>query len=253
MRLTCRKAYMVEVSEHKKSSVTIAAVVVSKTMETISTTHFLKRDALYEVEKPYSLRFTPPSAFPPSNIKLTNHDIIIKDVRTCSEPLNFFKHGLQLLPFQSKLPYEQFDDDDAVKRIYLREVANLIKEFLGAQKVQIFEHTVRKRHAEFPISTGESYRWNQPTSIAHVDTTTSWAVNMARQLNPNKPGIENLRIQFVKYDIPSYRTTALRFLIRPSQLLETFARSCEGLAARSLQSTFNRHRKGSGAVRPRLS
>lgn len=167
-------------------------------MDTISTTNFLQRDALYEVEKPYSLRFTPPSAFPPSNIKLTNHDIIIKDVRARSEPLSFFKHGLQLLPFQSELPYAQFDDNDAVKRIYLREVANLIKGFLGAQKVQIFEHTVRKRHAEFPISTGESYRWNQPTSIAHVDTTTRWAVDMAKQLNPSNMDIGNERIQCVK-------------------------------------------------------
>jgi hypothetical protein len=167
-------------------------------MATTSTTNFLQRNALYDVEKPYSLRFTPPSAFPPSNIKLANYNITIKNVRTRSEPLDFFHHGFQLLPFQSQLPYAQFDDDDAVKRVYLREVANLIKTFLGARKVQIFEHTVRKRHAEFPISTGESYRWNQPTSIAHVDTTMSWAVDMARQLNPDRLDIGKERIQCVK-------------------------------------------------------
>ena len=189
---------MVKASEREYISLSIAAVELSNTMNTTSTTNFLQRDALYEVEKPYSLRFTPPSAFPPSNIKLTNRNIIINDVRSRSEPLEFSRHGFQLLPFQSQLPYAQFDDDDAVKRIYLREVANLIKEFLGAQKVQIFEHTVRKRHIEFPISTGESYRWNQPTSIAHVDTTTSWAVGMAKQLNPSNMDIRKERIQCVK-------------------------------------------------------
>jgi hypothetical protein len=167
-------------------------------MDIVSTTNFLQRDALYEVEKPYSLRFTPSSAFPPSNIKLANHNITVKDVRARSQPLEFFQNGMQLLTFQSQLPYAQFDDDEAVKRVYLREVANLIKDFLGAQKVQIFEHTVRKRHAEFPISTGESYRWNQPTSIAHVDTTMSWAVDMAKQLNPNRMDIGKERIQCVK-------------------------------------------------------
>lgn len=81
--------------------------------------------------------------------------------------------------------------------MYLREAANLIRDFLGAEKVQVFEHTVRKRHDTFPISTGEAYRWNQPTSIAHVDTTARWAVGMARQINE---GVEvGGRIQCVKY------------------------------------------------------
>lgn len=62
---------------------------------------------------------------------------------------------------------------------------------------------VRKRHETFPISTGEPYRWNQPTTIAHVgkqlvpfrrafsyhasDTTLPWAMDMARSLNRDKP------------------------------------------------------------------
>jgi hypothetical protein len=168
-------------------------------MTTTSTTNFLQRNTLYEVEKPYSLRFTPPLGFPRSNIKLANHKITIKDARARSKPLDFFQNGFQILPFRTELPYTQFEDDDAVKRVYLREVANLIRTFLGAQKVQIFEHTIRKRHAEFPISTGESYRWNQPTSIAHVDTTMDWAVDMARQLNPEIEDIGKKRIQCVKY------------------------------------------------------
>lgn len=185
-------------------------------MTTISTTNFLQRNALYDVEKPYSLRFTPPSAFPPSNIKLANHNITIKDVRTRHEPLDFFEHGFQLLPFQSQLPYAQFDDDDAVKRVYLREVANIIKDFLGAQKVQIFEHTVRKRHSEFPISTGESYRWNQPTSIAHVDTTMGWAVDMAKQLNPDNLNIGEARIQCIKYVFSRIIKTSCRLFFKLS-------------------------------------
>jgi hypothetical protein len=58
---------------------------------------------------------------------------------------------------------------------------------------------VRKRHEEFPISTGEPYKYNQPTSIAHVDTTNEWALAMARQLNPEKAAkLGKQRIQCVK-------------------------------------------------------
>lgn len=159
--------------------------------------HFLQRDPLYDNEKPYSLRFTPPEDFPRANIKLERHTIRIRDIRNRPKPLSFWEHGFQILPFCSEMEYSNFDDDNVVKEIYLREAANKLRGFLGAQKVQIFEHTVRKRHEIFPISTGEVYRWNQPTSIAHVDTTTPWAVAMAEQLNPGKTDIGAHRIQCV--------------------------------------------------------
>lgn len=164
----------------------------------ISETHFLKRDELYDVDKPYSLRFTPPDDFPRANIKLEKHTITIRDAKTRPQALSFAECGFQMIPFHSRLPYAKFEDDSAVKDIYLREAADLIRDFLGATRVQIFEHTVRKRHIEFPISTGESYRWNQPTSIAHVDTTSRWAIDMAKQLNPGQPDISTGRIQCVK-------------------------------------------------------
>jgi hypothetical protein len=67
--------------------------------------------------------------------------------------------------------------------------------------VQIFEHLLRKRHEIFPISKGEPYQYNQPTSIAHIgmlidkiyqliltapliDTTIGWTEAMVRRLNP---------------------------------------------------------------------
>lgn len=170
----------------------------------LSETHFLQRDPLYDVEKPYSLRFTPPSTFPRANIKLEKHTIQITDIRTRTKPLTFLNHGFALLPFTSSMHYADFDDDEIVKRVYLREAANLLRDHLGAEKVQVFEHTVRKRHETFPISTGEAYRWNQPTSIAHVDTTIGWAIDMAKQLNPGDESIGKGRIQCVKYVVSFY-------------------------------------------------
>jgi hypothetical protein len=41
------------------------------------------------------------------------------------------------------MEYEDFDNEDMIKEVYLKEVANCLKRFLGAQHVQIFEHTVR--------------------------------------------------------------------------------------------------------------
>ena len=164
-----------------------------------SNAYFLKRDELYEVEKPYSLRFAPPEGIPRANIKLENHSINIHDVRG-SQSLSFAKDGFTVLDFDSKMKYEDFDDEETVKAMFLLEVADMLKSFLGAQHVQIFEHTIRKQHETFPISTGRPYRYNQPTSIAHVDTTVSWALNLAQQLNAVKAAnLMRHRIQCVKY------------------------------------------------------
>jgi len=164
-----------------------------------SNAYFLKRDELYEVEKPYSLRFAPPEGVPGANIKLENHNIDIYDVRG-SRALSFAKDGFAIFDFDSKMKYEDFDDDEAVREIFLLEVANMLKSHLGAQHVQIFEHTIRKQHEAFPISTGLPYRYNQPTSIAHVDTTVPWALSMAQQLNADKASsLMKHRIQCVKY------------------------------------------------------
>lgn len=107
-----------------------------------SYTHFLKRDELYDTEKPFSLRFTPPEGFPRANIKLERHDIDIRDIRANSS-LRFEKDGATVVQFESKMTYEDYDNEDVVKDIYLKEVSNFLKQFLGAQHVQIFEHTVR--------------------------------------------------------------------------------------------------------------
>ncbi|KAH7391755.1 hypothetical protein BKA66DRAFT_25838 [Pyrenochaeta sp. MPI-SDFR-AT-0127] len=164
-----------------------------------SNAHFLKRDALYEIEKPYSLRFAPPEGFPRANIKLENHNIDIHDIRG-SRSMSFKKDGVEVINFDSKLKYEDFDDDEVVKEIFLLEVANTLKALLQAQHIQIFEHTIRKQHETFPISTGLPYQYNQPTSIAHVDTTVGWALDMTQQLNADKASeITNHRVQCVNF------------------------------------------------------
>lgn len=136
-----------------------------------SYTHFLKKDPLYDGEKPYSLRFTPPKDFAGANIKLERHKLRVRDVRDEKDELSLAKDGCVIWDFRSQMTYKDFDDDSKVREVYLTEVADALRNQLGAERVQIFEHTVkgllihpwafvddgqiRKQHDEFPISTGE--------------------------------------------------------------------------------------------------
>ena len=109
-----------------------------------SNTHFLRRGALYDTEKPYSLRFTPPDGFPRANINLEKQDITIHDIRRKKSTFNFQRDGFAILNFESKMTYEDYDSEEIVKEVLLKEIANALKALLGAQHVQIFEHTVRR-------------------------------------------------------------------------------------------------------------
>jgi hypothetical protein len=106
-------------------------------------THFLRRDALYATEKSYSLRFSPPTGFPRTNIKLEKGDIQIRNVRGLEFKPSFAEDGYILLDLWTKMEYADFDNEERIKEVYLREVASCLKKFLGAHHVQTFEHTMR--------------------------------------------------------------------------------------------------------------
>lgn len=107
-----------------------------------SYTHFLKRDPLYDHEKPYSLRFTAPEGFRRANILLEKHAIRVRDIRDSRQQPSLEKDGCALLNFHSTMRYSDFDSEIRIKDTYLKEVANTLKTLLQAQHVQIFEHTV---------------------------------------------------------------------------------------------------------------
>ena len=104
--------------------------------------YFLKRSPLYNEEKPYSLRFTPPSGFPRANIVLECHDITIEDTRATKDDLSLEKNGFAIMNLDTTMEYDQFDDEQIVKDTYLRELSDALRVYLKASHVQVFEHTV---------------------------------------------------------------------------------------------------------------
>ncbi|KAI4624820.1 uncharacterized protein J4E87_005301 [Alternaria ethzedia] len=139
--------------------------------------HFLQRSDLYSTVKPYSLRFEPPDGFERSNIKLERReDLKIEDARPNINNFTLEEQGFKIVNMESKMRYEQFEDDAKIVQVYLSEIADTIRELLGAAHVQIFEHTVRKH------------------------TTATWAADMVRRLNGDEKAEKLLkgRVQCVK-------------------------------------------------------
>ena len=107
-----------------------------------TTMNFMERLALYDEEKPFLLTFEPPEDFPRTNVKLGKHNLTITDIRGLENDFSIEKNGFSVMPIASRLLYDDFNDDESIKKVYLKELANHVKELLGASKVQVFEHIV---------------------------------------------------------------------------------------------------------------
>ena len=105
--------------------------------------HFLTRDKLYENEKPYQLKYTPAKGIPTTNIRLEKKESIkISSMRGQEGRLSFEKNGFTVLRMDDEIPYDTFSNSTSVQN-YLDMVGEQLKMRLGADKVQVYQYTVR--------------------------------------------------------------------------------------------------------------
>jgi hypothetical protein len=105
-----------------------------------TTINFIRKDDLYNEEKPYLLTFEPLGDFPKTNVNLDHCDIKVENIRGYEDTFSVEENGFAIINISTKLSYEDFDDEELVKSVYLKEVGGALKQFLGASRIQIFEH-----------------------------------------------------------------------------------------------------------------
>ncbi|KKK14877.1 hypothetical protein ARAM_002824 [Aspergillus rambellii] len=113
---------------------------------------------------PFAYVENPPAGQPQQNYTEVTHTVSVQDVRGHEAEYNLDKDAFQLYQqVPSAMSYEAFDSDETVRTTYYAEIEKfLLENVAGAQKVVIFDHTIRRHHPN-------SHR--QPVSFAHVDQT----------------------------------------------------------------------------------
>lgn len=148
--------------------------------------------------KPYHMIHGDFEGLPRSNISREWHDTTFEDVRAYLPELSFNDTGFTVRKLQSKMAYEDFDDDHKVWSVYFKELETHLQDFLGAREVEFFRYGIRRRHAEFPVSTGQEYEFAQPTSIAHVDATLdSTKQEMTKLFGDRAEDLTSRRFQWI--------------------------------------------------------
>ena len=104
--------------------------------------NFLARDALYEHEKPYKLRYVAEEGIPTTNLRMEKqHPIKISNIRGQEENFSFERNGFAVLKMDEEMSRDDFGNPEGIRR-YLEVVSESLKALLGANKVQVYQYTV---------------------------------------------------------------------------------------------------------------
>jgi hypothetical protein len=152
--------------------------------EKIAALSFVTADLNYltpPLDRPRTYTFEPPSGEPKSNIVPEPHSLPIYDIRPVSGTVSLDAEGFALV--RQTTSVKDFYDDDEVKSVYYPEAEKLIKAATGADRVFIFDHTVRKRVQGAADHAGGL---RQPVARVHVDHTARSGPQRVRDLIPDE-------------------------------------------------------------------
>ena len=126
--------------------------------------------------RPFTYAREVPPGGEPETARFVSHAVEICDVRS-ARALRFDEHGGMLGHWPTQL--RRFDDDDRLRERYYPESAEIIRAALGADRVVVFDHNVRRGGAPGPRADGHAI--GRPVRHAHTDYTPHSARQRLRQ------------------------------------------------------------------------
>jgi hypothetical protein len=152
--------------------------------EKIAALSFVTADLNYlapPLDRPRTYTFEPPSGEPKSNIVPEPHRVPIHDIRPIGDTVSLDREGFALVRQNSSV--KDYDEDE-VRSVYYPEAERLIKQATGANRVFVFDHTVRKRvQGAADVRDGSP---RQPVARVHVDHTEKSGPQRVRDLIPDE-------------------------------------------------------------------
>lgn len=145
------------------------------------------------VERPRTYTFAPPAGEPRTNRTSQPHRVAIRDLRAVADEISLDREGFAVIEQHSAVT--DFEDEDQVREVYHPEAERLIKELTGADRVLIFDHTVRRR---VPGATDDRAGPRQPATRVHVDhTARSGPQNVRDRLPEDAEALLQGRVQII--------------------------------------------------------
>jgi hypothetical protein len=130
--------------------------------------------------KPRTYAFDPPAGEPKSTALPEPHQVPIFDGRAVADSFSLDREGFALVRHPTAV--RDFHDDQEVRKVYYPAAEAFIRATLRADRVVIFDHTVRRRVEGAADIRGAGPR--QPATRVHVDQTDASGANRVREHLP---------------------------------------------------------------------
>jgi hypothetical protein len=131
-------------------------------------------------ERPFTYAHEAPLGAAPETARFANHAVEIRDLRG-GEVLRLDEHGGTLGHWPTRV--QRFDDEAHVRERYYPESAEIIQAALGADRVIVFDHNVRRGGSP---GAGAGHDVGRPVRHAHTDYTPGSALQrLRRELGPH--------------------------------------------------------------------
>ncbi|PCH39975.1 hypothetical protein WOLCODRAFT_98070 [Wolfiporia cocos MD-104 SS10] len=117
-------------------------------------------------EPPYQYVYDPPEGTPKNNLGTDPQPAVINDARGRESDFSIDTSGFQFVKHVSA--EKEFDDEERIQDVYYKEVEQLLRDTVGAKRVFIFDHTIRRR----PSDDGDRKALQRgPVERVHIDQT----------------------------------------------------------------------------------
>ncbi len=112
------------------------------------------------------------------------------------------REGFEIHPFDAR--FDQFDDDASIKSLFYRQIVEFVKQHTGARRVEVFDHTIRKRlPADLKVQTTVQ---RPAVLLVHSDYTVASGPQRVRDLLPAEAeALLQRRVAFYNVWKPLYR------------------------------------------------
>jgi len=132
-------------------------------------------------QRPRSFTYEPPDGSPRTTVMTAPHALQVQDIRSEDRQFTLDADGFAVIGHQSDVT--DFQDEGQIRDIYYAEAEQLLKQITGADRVFIFDHTLRHR---IPGQQDYGDGPRQPATRVHVDHTAKSGPQRVRDLLPDQ-------------------------------------------------------------------
>jgi hypothetical protein len=131
-------------------------------------------------KKPVSYQYDPPPGIPVRSGEYEDRTVPVRNGRSLTRELSLDEHGFVITPHDTKVA--DLGDEDEVTSVYYAEMEQLVKDVTGANRVLVFDHTIRSA----PLAGTGRKGIREPVKRVHNDYTVKSGPQRVRDLVPDE-------------------------------------------------------------------